>query len=210
MTKRVWKIMFGFSVHSQGGTMDRIWRLSIRISVLAAALLVTSCAATPSDVPGSASSTLTTSGIAATPPGALTSSGSNIRVPATSDPPQESCAAFLPTAPCATYGGVAATSNGKALPWAAVGTTKVRLTSVEGTLQLVMKTYCSPIGGPVTIAGNIMTIGKIATGASGCIGTGGEHQAWIHEFLKRPIAMTYTQDTLTWSSGTDTLRFKAE
>ena len=190
--------------------MDRIWRLPSRISVLAAAMVVTSCAATSSVVPGSASSTPTTSGTAVTSPGALTSSGSNSPVPATSGPPPETCAAFLPTAPCATYGGVAATSNGKVLPWAGIGTMKVRLTSVEGTLQVAMKTDCSPIGGSVTIDGNIMTIGKIATGASGCIGTAGENQAWIHKFLKRPIAMTYTQDTLTWTSGTDTLSFKAE
>lgn len=201
--------MLGFSVHSQGGTMDRAWRLRIGISVLAA-LLMTSCAATPSGVPGSAASTPTTSGIAATSPGALTSSVGNSPVPATSGPPQETCAAFLPTAPCSTYSSVAATSNGMALPWAAAGTIKVRLGSVEGTLQLAMKTDCSPISGPVTITGNTLTIGKIATGASGCIGTSGEHQAWIHELLKRPISMTYTQDTLTWTSGINTLSFQAE
>lgn len=189
--------------------MDRSWRLRIGISVLAA-LLMTSCAATPSVVPGSAASTPTTSGIAATSPSAPTSSVSKSPVPATSGPPRETCAAFLPTAPCSTYSSVAATSNGMALPWAAAGTIKVRLSSVEGTLQLAMKTDCSPISGPATIAGNIMTLGKIATGASGCIGTAGDHQAWIHEFLKRPIAMTYKQDTLTWTNGTDTLSFKAE
>jgi heat shock protein HslJ len=97
-----------------------------------------------------------------------------------------------------------------ALPWAAAGTIKVRLSSVEGTLQLAMKTDCSPISGPATIAGNIMSLGKVATGASGCIGIAGEHEAWIHEFLKRSIAMTYTQDTLTWTSGTNTLSFRAE
>jgi len=190
--------------------MDRFWRLRIGISVLAAALLMTSCATTPSGVPGSAASTPTTSGIAATSTIASTNSVSNSPVPATSGPPQETCAAFLPTAPCSTYSSVAATSNGMALPWAAAGTIKVRLSSVEGTLQLAMKTDCSPISGPATIAGNIMTLGKVATGASGCIGTAGEHQAWIHEFLKRSIAMTHTQDTLTWTSGTNTLSFRAE
>jgi len=202
--------MLGFSVHSLGGTMDRFWRLRIGISVLAAALLMTSCATTPSGVPGSAASTPTTSGIAATSTIASTNSVSNSPVPATSGPPQETCAAFLPTAPCSTYRSVAATSNGMALPWAAAGTIKVRLSSVEGTLQLAMKTDCSPISGPVTIAGNIMTLGKVATGASGCIGIAGEHEAWIHEFLKRSIAMTHTQDTLTWTSGTNTLSFRAE
>lgn len=202
--------MVGFSVHSQGGTMDRIWRSPIRISVLAAALLMTSCAVPSSSVPGSASSTPTISGTAAASPSALAGSGSKSPVPATPGPPQETCAAFLPTAPCAAYSSFAATSTGKAQPWAAARTIKVRLTSVEGTLQLAMKTDCSPISGPVTIAGNIMAIGRIATGASGCIGTAGIHQAWIDEFLKRPIAMTYTQNTLAWTSGTDTLSFKAE
>ncbi|WP_253906733.1 META domain-containing protein [Arthrobacter sp. I3] len=135
---------------------------------------------------------------------------SNSPVPATSGAPQETCAAFLPAAPCATYSSVAATSNGKALRWAAAGTITVRLASVEDTLQLAMRTDCSPISGPATIAGNTLTIEKIATGASGCIGAAGEHQAWLHELLKRPISMTYTQDTLTWTSGTNTLSFQAE
>jgi len=190
--------------------MDRMRRLGMGVSVLVAALLMTSCAATPSGEQGSAAATSNTSETAATSPGAPTSSVSNSPVPATFGPPQETCAAFLPAAPCATYGSVAATSNGKALQWAAAGTITVRLASVEGTLQLAIRTDCSPISGPATITGNTLTIGKIAIGASGCIGTPGEHQAWIHELLKRPISMTYTQDTLTWTSGTNTLSFQAE
>lgn len=190
--------------------MDRVWRLPIRISVLAMALLMTSCGPASTGGPGSESPNPTTSGEIAATPSALTGSGSATPVPPTSGPPRETCAAFLPSAPCATYASVAATSNGAALPWVAEGTIKVRLTSVEGTLQMAMKTDCSPISAPATVAGNTMTLGKIATGASGCIGTAGDHQSWIQEFLKRPIAMTYAKDILTWTSGTDTLSFKAQ
>ena len=149
--------------------MDRSWRLPIRISVLG-----WHCSRHPAQCRDQTSSTPTSSGTAATSPSAPTSFGSNSPVPVTTGLPQETCAAFLPKAPCATYASVAATSNGKALPWSAAGTIKARLTSAAGTLHLVMRTDCAPVGGPATIAGNIMTIGSIATGASGCIGTAGQ------------------------------------
>lgn len=34
-------------------------------------------------------------------------------------PPQEICAAFLPSAPCDTYGSISGAAGGKDLPWAA-------------------------------------------------------------------------------------------
>lgn len=189
--------------------MDRTWHLAIRIAALASALLVPSCAATPSRGPETAVPTPTTSGTAGPSTSAVAGTGSATPLPATtSGLPQETCAAFLPTAPCATYGSVAPTSNGTAVPWAAAGTVKVQLTSVSGTLQLAMKTDCSPISAPVTITGNTLTVGNIAIGAMGCLAPAGEHETWILEFLKRPIAMTYAQNTLTWASGTETLSFK--
>jgi hypothetical protein len=60
------------------------------------------------------------------------------------------------------------------------------------------------------MAGNTLTVGTIATGAEGCIGAVGNQQAWIQELLKRPIDMTYTQGTLNWVSGKDSLSFKAQ
>jgi hypothetical protein len=63
----------------------------------------------------------------------------------------------------------------------------------------------------VVIKGNILTVaGKIATGAEGCVGAEGYQRLWVQEFLKRPIAMTYESGKLLWSSGEDSLTFKAE
>lgn len=182
--------------------MNRTWRLPIRISVLLASLLMTSCAATP---PGGQSTPTPLSASAQADKSAPTP------LPATTSQPQQTCAPFLPGAPCTTYDSVSAASNGKALPWAANGAVKAQLTSINGELLLTVRTPCGPLGAPVVIKGNILTVaGKIATGAEGCVGAEGYQRLWVQEFLKRPIAMTYTQDTLTWTSGTDTLSFKVE
>lgn len=67
-----------------------------------------------------------------------------------------------------------------------------------------------PGGGQATITGNTLTVRNIATGAMGCAGDVGEQHLWVMEFLKRPIELTFSQGTLSWKSGTDTLSFKSE
>lgn len=186
--------------------MDRTRHLPINISVLVASLLMTSCAATPLGGPGTPAPTPTTV-LSAT---ALADKGAATPIPATSAPPREACAHFLAAAPCITYNSVAASSNGKALPWAADGAVKIQLTSVNGGLQLAMRTPCASFSAPATIKGNTLTVGKIAVGAEGCVGAAGDDQAWPQEFLKRPTAMTYAKGTLFWVSGTDSLNFKSE
>jgi len=186
--------------------MDRSRHLPINISVLLASLLMASCAATPLSGPGTPAPAPTTV-LSAT---ALADKGAATPIPATSAPPTEACAHFLPAAPCITYNSVAASSDGKALPWAAAGAVKIQLTSVNGGLQLAMRAPCSPFSAPVTIKGNTLTVGKIAVGAAGCVGAAGDYQSWLQEFLKRPIAMTYANGTLFWVSGPDSLSFKSE
>jgi heat shock protein HslJ len=61
-----------------------------------------------------------------------------------------------------------------------------------------------------TITGNTLTAKDIATGASGCTADTGEQQLWVKNLLKRPIEMTFSQGTLNWKSGTDTLSFKVD
>lgn len=186
--------------------MDRARHLPIRISILVASLLMASCAATPPGGPGTSAPTPST--LSAT---TQADKSAATPIPATTSRPQEACAPFLTGAPCATYDSVAASSHGKALAWAAAGTVKVQLTSVKGTLQLSVRTPCSPLSAPVAIKANILTVaGKIATGAEGCVGAAGDQQVWVQEFLKRPIAMTYSNGTLSWVSGADALSFKTE
>lgn len=182
--------------------MDRARHLPLKISVLLASLLMTSCAATP---PGGQSTPTPLSTSAQADKSAPTP------LPATTSQPQQTCAPFLPGAPCTTYDSVSAASNGKALPWAANGAVKAQLTSINGELLLTVRTPCGPLGAPVVIKGNILTVaGKIATGAEGCVGAEGYQRLWVQEFLKRPIAMTYESGKLLWSSGEDSLTFKAE
>ena len=79
---------------------------------------------------------------------------------------------------------------------------------MNGELQLTVTTSCGPMGGSATLSVNTLTVSDIATGAMGCIGEDGNQQLWVLEFLKRPIEQTFSQGTLTWKSGTDTLSLK--
>lgn len=175
--------------------MNRI-RLGQNIcSLLLLATVLVSCAATPSGGQGTA----------------VVSSGpaSSVSVPTEASPARADCA-FLPSAPCATYVSVSGTANGEDLPWVAAGSIKARLTSVNGGPHLSVTTNCGPLSMPVTISGNAMTVGKIATGAVGCEGKVSDQHWWVIEFLKRPIEMTFNQGILTWKSGDETLSFKSE
>lgn len=126
-------------------------------------------------------------------------------------PPQSSCAAFLPSAPCAKYLGISGTANGEDLPWVASGGVSAELMSVNGELWLAVVPRCAPMSGPAKITGTTLTVRDIVIGASGCTDKNmGEQQQWVQDFLQRPIEQTFSNGTLTWKSGTDTLNFKSE
>jgi hypothetical protein len=125
-------------------------------------------------------------------------------------PPEESCAAFLPSAPCTKYTGISGTGNNQDLPWVASGGVKAQLATVNGELWLAVTTRCAPMSGLATITGSTLSVRDIAIGASGCTDSAGDQQQWVLDFLKRPIEQTFSNGSLTWKSGTDTLNFKAE
>ncbi|UKA56812.1 META domain-containing protein [Arthrobacter sp. FW306-2-2C-D06B] len=127
-----------------------------------------------------------------------------------SAPPRQTCAAFQPSAPCTEYVSIAGTADGIDLPWAASGGLAVQLSSVGGSLYLIAKTPCSPVSGPATITGDTLVAGKLGIGAMGCVSDAGSQQQWFVDFLKRPIEMSFSQGTLTWKSGSDTLIFKGK
>ncbi|MFH5880178.1 META domain-containing protein [Arthrobacter sp. NA-172] len=86
----------------------------------------------------------------------------------------------------------------------------MHLNSVDGSLQLAARTPCAPVGGPATIKGNTLTVGKLAVGAVGCAGDAATEQQWVVEFLRLPIEMSYSQGTLIWKNGADALSFKSK
>lgn len=129
----------------------------------------------------------------------------------TTSPPQSSCAVFLPSAPCTKYLGVSGTANGEDRPWVASGGVSAQLAAVDGELWLAVVPRCAPMSGPATITGTTLTVRDIVIGASGCIDKDmGEQQQWVLDFLQRPIEQTFSNGTLTWKSGNDTLNFKSE
>ncbi|MGO4858899.1 META domain-containing protein [Arthrobacter sp. 2MCAF14] len=86
----------------------------------------------------------------------------------------------------------------------------MELYSVSGGLQFAAKTPCNPISGPAVITGNTLTLGKLAVGAMGCGGESSAQEQWVTQFLSRPIEMSFVHDTLTWTTGTDTLSFESK
>lgn len=171
----------------------RFWKCVF--SVLFAGLLMTSCAAGTTDRPGTA---------APTNPDA--SPSAQMR----SVSPVEVCAKFLPSASCSSYVSVSGTSHGKNLAWVASGAVTVRLTTVAGSLQLAVKTPCNPVSGPATISETTLVTGNMAMGAMGCPAEAGTQEAWVMQFLRRPVGMTSSDGTLHWKSGPDTLTFRSE
>ncbi|MBT2598130.1 META domain-containing protein [Arthrobacter sp. ISL-72] len=163
-------------------------------------MLLTSCGDTKTGGPGTAAPVSVES-----PTSTRSAPGST-----TTSQPQETCAAFLSSAPCTKYTGISGTANNEALPWVASGGVNAQLAAVNGELLLSVTTRCAPMSGPATITGTTLTVRNIAIGASGCTEDGGDQQQWVLEFLKRPIEQTFSNGTLTWKSGTDTLNFKSE
>ncbi|MDJ0458207.1 hypothetical protein PUN71_013455 [Arthrobacter sp. NQ7] len=83
--------------------------------------------------------------------------------------------------------------------------------TVNGELWLGVVPRCAPMSGPAKITGTTLTVRDIVIGASGCIDKNeGEQQQWVQDFLQRPIEQTFSNGTLTWKSGSDTLNFRSE
>jgi len=192
--------------------MKRIWLWQCMVSSLLLAVLLTSCGDTKTGGPGTQAPTpnSTNSPVSATPTTSTATPTTSVVGSTSTTPPQEACAAFLPSTPCTTYSSVSGTTGGKELPWVASGSVKTSLTSVNGELQLSVITGCGPLSAQATITGDTLTAKDIATGASGCTAETGEQLLWVVDFLKRPIQMTFSQGILNWTSGTDTLSFKSD
>jgi hypothetical protein len=101
-------------------------------------MLLTSCGDTKTGEPGTAIPTPSSTSSAKSTSSTLGSTSTT--------PPQETCAAFLPTAQCSRYSSVSGTTGGNDLPWVASGGVKAWLTSVNGELQLTVTTRCGPPG----------------------------------------------------------------
>ncbi|WAH98242.1 META domain-containing protein [Arthrobacter sp. MMS18-M83] len=123
--------------------------------------------------------------------------------------PTVECAEFLPSTPCGLYSSVRGASGRQDVAWAGSGSITARLESVSGSLYLTVTTPCAPLSGAASITGNILQVRSIAVGAMSCPGEPASQEAWVLEFLRRPIKLAYASGTLTWLSGPDTLGFKS-
>lgn len=196
------------SMSTLRGTMKRTWLWKCMVPSLVLTMLLTSCGQNVTDRPGTPEPTPnSTSSVSSANSPVRTSS---IAGSTSTTQPQETCVAFLPSAPCTGYTSISGTDDGKDLPWVTSNGLKAALSSINGQLLLSIRTGCGPLSGPAQITGNTFTVRDIAIGASGCTDVTGEQQSWVMDFLKRPIEMTFNQGTLLWKSGTDSLSFKSD
>ena len=134
--------------------------------------------------------------------------------PSAPDPSQTSptssseCAQFVPEAPCGKYSSTAGFDDGKPIPWVTAGEVTAQLSKRGGHTYLTVVMPCGPLDAVATINGNTMRLAEQALGASGCIDPAkGEQKAWVLKFLEGDVELGYSNDTLTWKKGKDSLSF---
>ena len=130
--------------------------------------------------------------------------------PTWTSPPSSKCAEFLAGAPCGQYASTAGFDDGKEVPWLTAGEVTAQLSKRDGDTYLTVVMPCGPLDAVVTINGSTMRLtGQRALGASGCIDGLGERRDWVLEFLEGSVELAYSNNTLTWTNGSDSLAFVA-
>jgi hypothetical protein len=142
---------------------------------------------------------------------AVASCGSSTGAPEpnqTSPKPSSECAKFVSEAPCGKYTSTAGSDDGTSIPWVTEGEVTAQLFHNGGNTHLVVVMPCAPLDAVVTVNGSTMRLtGQRALGASGCGEPQSEWKAWVLQFLEGSVEMGYSNNTLTWANGKDSLSF---
>ncbi|WP_146072462.1 hypothetical protein [Arthrobacter sp. 4R501] len=126
----------------------------------------------------------------------------------TSPTPSSACAQFVSGAPCEKYTSTAGSDDGAPISWVTAGEVTAQLSKRGSDTYLTVVMPCGPLDAVVTINGKIMRItGQTALGASGCIENLGERQGWVLKLLEGSVELGYSNNTLTWTNGKDSLSF---
>jgi hypothetical protein len=126
----------------------------------------------------------------------------------TSPTSSSECAQFVSEAPCGKYTSTAGSDDGTPISWVTAGEVTAQLSKRGRDTYLTVVMPYSPLDAVVTINDNTMRItGQRALGASGCIEGKGESQDWVLNLLEGSVELGYSNNTLTWSNGKDSLSF---
>jgi hypothetical protein len=143
----------------------------------------------------------------------VTSCGSSMGAPKpsqTSPTSSSECAQFVSEAPCGKYTSTAGSDDGTPISWVTAGEVTAQLSKRGRYTYLTVEMPCGPLDAIVTINEKIMRItGQRALGASGCIENLGERQDWVLKLLEGSVELGYSNSTLTWTNGKDSLSFIA-
>jgi hypothetical protein len=112
---------------------------------------------------------------------------------------------------CATYTSISGKDAAmKDLPWIAAQPLSLSISTMNGITTLVMRTPCNTLNVPVTVTDTLITPDPngIASGAKGCLGADGEHEAWARQFLSHPITYSHTDAAYTFKNMIGTIEFR--
>jgi hypothetical protein len=111
-------------------------------------------------------------------------------------------------APCGKYASIAGSDDGNEIPWVTSGEVTAQLSKRGGDTYLTAVMPCGPLDAVVTIKDNTMRLtGQRAYGASGCEEPAQQKRKWVRDFLEGGVELGYSNNTLTWSNGKDSLSF---
>jgi hypothetical protein len=104
---------------------------------------------------------------------------------------------------CATFTSTSGTQGGVSVPWLATDPVRIQLVSVGDTPALVVDTPCNTLDVPVALAGRALVpdTDRIAVTAMGCLGDGGDREAWATKVVSRPMTYRLDGSRLTLTSG---------
>jgi hypothetical protein len=90
--------------------------------------------------------------------------------------------------------------------WVNAGEVTAQLSKRGRDTYLTVVMPCGPLDAVVTINDNTMRItGQRAFGASGCEEGKGERRDWVLNLLEGSVELDYSNNTLSWSNGKDSL-----
>lgn len=126
----------------------------------------------------------------------------------TSPASSSECAQFVSEAPCGKYTSTAGSDDDTPISWLTAGEITAQLSKRDGDTYLTVVMPCGPLDAVVTIKDNTMRLtGQRAFGASGCEEGKGERRDWVLNLLEGGVELGYSNNTLSWTNGRDSLSF---
>jgi hypothetical protein len=111
---------------------------------------------------------------------------------------------------CGLYTSISGKDAGNNdLPWIAAQPLTMTIAMMNGTRTVVMDTPCNALNVPVAVTKTMITpdASAMIAGTMGCLGTNGDEEAWVRQFLGQPIMWSRNNAGFTLTNGIGTIEF---